>query len=286
MNKIRMLKISQANNSSSILFGRIAGFTVVELLIAVLLAGLITSASMALYLTQQKQLMVQSDISDIQGGLRAAAGELTTKLLMAGYKLPEGFPCIVTKNTNPDTIEVITNTNTVDGVRIEHAMPTPSSELRCDGHDVSAVHIGDTLYIYDPVAMVGEFFSVSQVQESSSNLQHNDWPLSRCYPQGSIVIRALSYKYYIDTTDPVHPNLVFRINGNAPQVYAENITNLNIQYLLSSGVMVDTAPNAFMIREAIITLSGRTDKIDSEFFAPYRNRTLTTRIKIRNLGDN
>ncbi|HBC45549.1 MAG TPA: hypothetical protein DCZ43_00740 [candidate division Zixibacteria bacterium] len=286
MNKTRMLQFSRAKIFSNTLFGRIAGFTVVELLVALILAGLITSASLALYLTQQKQLMVQSDISDIQGGLRAAAGELTTRIRMAGYKLPEGFPCVITKNTNPDTIEVISNTNTLDGVQIEHAMPTPSSELRCDGHDVSGVHTGDTLYIYDPVSLIGEFFSVSQVQESSSNIQHNDWSLSRCYPQGSIIIRALSYKYYIDSTDPLHPNLVFRLNGNAPQVYAENITNLNIQYLLSSGVIVDTAPSAYLIREAIITLSGRTDKIDSEFFTPYRNRTLTTRVKIRNLGDN
>jgi hypothetical protein len=286
MNKIRMIQITPANNSLNHRLGRLAGFTVVELLIAVLLAGLITSASMALYLTQQKQLMVQSDISDIQGGLRAATGELTTRLRMAGYKLPEGFPCIVTRNTNPDTIEVITNTNTVDGVRIEHAMPTPSSELRCDGHDVSGVNIGDTLYIYDPVAMVGEFFSVSQVQISSSNIQHNDWILSRSYPMGSIIIRAIDYKYYIDNTTASHPDFVFRINGGAPQVYAENITNLNIQYLLSSGVIVDTAPTASMIREAIVTMSGRTDKMDNEFFTPYRNRTLTTRIKIRNLGDN
>jgi hypothetical protein len=285
MNIIRKLQ-SRHRSTGRPSFGRIMGFTVVELLIAALLAGLITSASLALYLTQQKQYMVQNDISDIQGGLRAAAGELSTRLRMAGYKLPEGFPCIITHNTNPDSIEVVTNSNSLGDLRIEHAMPQPSSELRCDGHDVSGVHIGDTLYIYDPVSMTGEFFSVSQVQIASSNIQHNDWPLSRSYPSGSYIFRTISYKYYIDNSNPSHPSLVSRITGGGPQVYAENITNLNFQYLLSTGQIVDTAPFAYMIREVIITVSGRTDRADNEFMTPYRNRTLTTRIKIRNLGEN
>jgi type II secretory pathway pseudopilin PulG len=284
-----MIKITMSRSAkcpAKILFGAIAGFTVVELLIALLLVGLITSASLALYITQQKQLMVQSDISDIQGSLRAAAGEITTRLRMAGYKLPEGFPCITTRDTNPDTVEVITNSTTLSDIKIEHAMPQPSSELRCDGHDVSAVNVGDTLYIYDPFTSTGESFTVSQVQIASSNIQHNDWPLSKCYPQGSYIFKIVSYKYYIDNSNAAHPCLMYQVNGGAPVTYAENITNLNFQYILSSGQVVNTTTATYLIREAIITISGRTDNTDNEFFTTYRTRTLTTKIKIRNLGDN
>jgi type II secretory pathway pseudopilin PulG len=262
------------------------GFTILELLIAVLLAALITSAAMALYLTQQKQFLVQSDVTDMQSSLRAAAMELTSRLRMAGYNLPEGFPCIVAHNTDPDTIEVITNSNLLDGVRIEHSMPQPSSELRCDGHDISGLNIGDTIYIFDPYAMRGEFFEVSQVQLASSNIQHNDWPLSQRYPAGSQVIKTVSYKYYIDMSNRDHPSLAYRVSGQAPQIYADNITSLDFKYVLSSGEIVDTTSAAYMIREAIISLGARTDKADNDFLKPYRSRTLTTRIKIRNLGDN
>ncbi len=289
MNKIRKLQNKPATMGIFVntRLGRIAGFTVVELLIAVLLAALITTASMSLYLTQHKQFMVQGDISDMQASMRAGMSEICTRIRMAGYSLPSGFPCIVTHNTNPDTIEVVTNSDNMDGVQIEHAMPTPSSELRCDGHDISAVNIGDTLYIYDPVAMIGEYFTVSQVQLSSSNIQHNDTPLSRCYPQGSKIIKAINYKFYIDnTTDAAHPSLVYQVSHIGPQIYAENITDLNVQYVLSSGQIVDNTNFAYMIREAIITLSGKTDKADEGFLNPYHNRSLTTRIKIRNLGDN
>jgi hypothetical protein len=264
----------------------IAAFTVVELLIAVLLAGVITSASLALYITQQKQLIVQSDISDMQGSLRAAASELGTKIRMAGYKLPDGFPCIVAHDTNPDTIEIIANALGIDGIRIEHSMPTPSSELRCDGHDVSPLHAGDTLYIYDPSTMTGEFFTASEIQIASSNIQHNSDALSRSYPQGSLIIKATSFKYFIDSTNPNHPNFMYQQGGAAPQIYAEDITSLNLQYVLSSGAIVDTPALSYMIREVLINLVGMTDKADNEFFTPYRNRSLTTRVKIRNLGDN
>jgi hypothetical protein len=289
MNKTRKLQNKPSNIRifRNVSFGRISGFTVVELLIAVLLAALITTAAMSLYLTQHKQFMVQGDISDMQASMRAGISEVSTRIRMAGYGLPDGFPCVVTHNTNPDTVEVVTNSDSLNGVQIEHTMPMPSSELRCDGHDISGVHAGDTLYIYDPVAMIGEYFSVSEVQLSSSNIQHNNWPLSRCYPLGSKIIKTINYKYYIDnTTDPVHPGLVYKTTGSGPQVYAENITNLNVQYVLSSGQLVDTTPFAYMIREAIITVAGRTDKADEGFLNPYHNRTLTTRIKIRNLGDN
>ncbi len=281
MNKVKQLQKRRINA------GGIWGFTILELLIAVLLGTLITSAAMVLYLTQQKQFLVQNEVTDMQASMRAAAMELTSRLRMAGYNLPEGFPCIVTKDTNPDTIEVITNSNLLPGVQIEHSMPQPSSELRCDGHDISAVHQGDTIYIFDPFAMIGEYFEVSQVQLASSNIQHNDWPLSRRYPYGSKVIKTVSYKYYIDrTTDPEHPSLAYRVSGQAPEIYAENITDLNFRYVLSSGDIVDTTAASYMIREALITLAGRTDKADNDFVTPYRNRSLTTRIKIRNLGDN
>jgi hypothetical protein len=283
MLKIIKLQIDKPRNT---VLGAIAAFTVVELLIALLLAAIITSASLALYITQQKQLIVQSDISDMQGSLRAAASELGTKIRMAGYKLPDGFPCIVAHNTNPDTIEIIANALSMDGFRIEHAMPMPSSELRCDGHDISALHSGDTLYIYDPTTMSGEFFTASEIQVASSNIQHNTDELSRCYPQGSLIFKVTSFKYFIDSTDPLHPNFMYMQGGGPAQIYAENISSLNLQYVLSSGAIVDQPTLTYMVREVLINIVGITSKADNEFFTPYRNRSLTTRVKIRNLGDN
>jgi type II secretory pathway pseudopilin PulG len=264
---------------------RTDGFTVIEILIAVFLAGVVTTAAMALYITQHKQLTVQEEVSDMQFSVRAAMEELTSKVRMIGYRLPEGLPAIIARDSNPDTLKILFDTNELDDLQIEHPMPTPSAELRLDGHDLSAVHVGDTLYIYDPFTMSGEFFVVTEVQ-NSDHIQHNTTPLSRCYPRGSKVLKIRSMTYYIDLTDPNHPNMMYQYHDQPSQIYAENITDLNFQYILSSGAVVDVPAMQNMVREVLITVAGRTNKPDNDFHTPYRARTLSNRVKVRNLGVN
>ena len=163
-------------------------------------------------------------------------------------------------------------------------MPQPSPELRCDGHDISGLQDGDWCFIYDPIADTGEFFLVTQVQVASAHIQHNTMDLSRCYPTGSQVIMMKQFKYYIDQSDPDHPNLMAWTHQTGAQVYAENITNLNFRYVLSSGATVDVPPIADMVREVAIELDARTDRADDQFYSDYRNRSLDTRVKVRNLG--
>ena len=262
------------------------GFTMMELMIAVVLAIIVTTAAMSLYLTQHEQMSVQEDVADMHWSLRSATEELSTRIRMVGFRLPDGFPCIIASNTDPDTIKILFDTCELNEIQIEHSMPQPSSELRCDGHDLTGINEGDSLYIYDPVSRSGEYFIVTQVQFSSSNIQHNTTPLSRRYPAGSIIIKMNSVTYYIDTTDPNHPKLMYKFHDQPAQAYADNITDLNLQYILSSGAVVDIPSNTSMLREVKITLSARADKPDNNFFTPYRTRTLTTRVKVRNIGVN
>ena len=260
------------------------GFTIIELLIAMLLAGIVTAAAMGIYITQHKQWLVQDEVSDMQASIRASAVELSTQIRMAGYNVPEGIPELEAYNTNPDTIVIIYDSADLENVQIEHQMPLPSAELRCDGHDLTGLYDGDWVFIYDPGTMTGEFFEVSHVQYAASHIQHNTMPLSRCYPAGSWILKLNRFKFYIDNSDTSHPNLMVWAPGMGAQIYAENITNLNIQYVLSNGAIVDVPPVPDMVREVIIDIDGRTDKADDEFEARYRTRSLTTRVMVRNLG--
>ncbi len=263
---------------------KLAGFTLIELLIAVFLAAIVTSAAMAIYIAQHKQLIVQDEVTDMQANIRAAAVELTSKIRMAGYNVPEMIPSLEAKNTNPDTIIVTYDGGGLQDVTIEHQMPLPSAELRCDGHDISGLHDNDWVYIWDPFNERGEFFLVSHVQVAACHIQHNTMPLIRCYPAGSMLIMLNQFKYYIDNSDADHPNLMVWTPQTGAQVFAENITDLNFQYVLASGQIVDTFADEDMVREVIITLDARTDKQDLEFHTGYRTRDLDTRVKVRNLG--
>ena len=263
---------------------RYRGFTLIELLISVILAAMVTAAAMGIYITQHKQLLVQEDISDMQSSIRASAVELATNIRMAGYNIPEGVIPLEAYNTNPDTIVVMYDTGNLRDVAIDWPMPQPSAELRCDDDDLSGLHDSDWVYIYDPSTQSGEFFLVTQVQYASGHIQHNTMPLSRAYPLGSVLYRMDRFKYYIDRTDPHHPNLMVEEVGGNPQVYAENITDLNFRYVLSSGAIVDVPPSVDMVREIIIEIDARTNRPDEDFQVDFRTRDLTTRVKVRNLG--
>lgn len=263
-----------------------AGFTLLELLISAFLAVIVTSAAMGIYITQHKQMLVQDEISDMQANIRAATVELATNIRMAGYNVPQGIAKLEAYNTNPDTIVITFDAGNVEDLQLEHDMPQTSAELRCDGHDLSGLYDGDWIFIYDPIDNTGEWFEITQVQYGSSHIQHNTMPLDHRYPAGSLVIKMNRFKYYVDNSDPEHPNLMIDAPGMGAQVYAENITDLNFRYVLSSGAIVDVPPDEEMVREIIINIGARTNSGDDEFAADYRTRNLETRVKVRNLGLN
>jgi hypothetical protein len=266
---------------------KIAAFTLVELLIATLLSGIVVSAAFKIYLVQQKQLVVQEQISDMQQSVRSCADELSAKIRMAGYNLPAGVTPIAASNTNPDSIAIVYDDGSLVGVKITSAMALPSSDLNCTGYDLSPLSDGDWLFIFDPAALSGEYFQTSSINKTTCVIQHSAMPLSKAYPVGSRVSRLVTMKYYVDvTTDAAHPRLMSKYMNQAAQIYADNISDLQFQYVLSSGTTVDTPPIATMVREVIIGIDSRSDKADTEFATNYRTRSLLTRVKVRNLGIN
>jgi len=263
------------------------GFTLLELLISAAISVIIVGSALSVYLAQHKHLVIQDQISDMQQNVRAGMEELGTKIRMAGYQVPPCMKPIEAYNTNPDTIIVLFDTDALQGVDIDHPMPLPSAELRCDDDDLTPLQDGDWVFIYDPVARIGEFFLISHVQIGSGHIQHNTMPLSRCYPLGSTITRIDRVKYFIDnTTDPNHPRMMVQYFSRTPQIYSDNITDLQFQYVLSSGATVDVPPISTMIREVVINMASRTERADETFEGGYRTRNLQTKVKVRNLGIN
>jgi prepilin-type N-terminal cleavage/methylation domain-containing protein len=261
------------------------GFSLLEVLICLVIIGFVATAAINIYLTQHQGWLIEEQISEMQQNARVAMRELAMRIRMAGYKVPGGIDPLIGKNTNPDTITILTRSEMDCEAPIEHAMPQPSSELRCDGHDVSCFKDDTWAYIYDPFAKEGEFFLITHVQVSASHIQHNTMELSKCYPQGSIVMSMDLYKYYIDnTTDPEHPKLMVVHEDPTPQVFAEDIEDLQFTYSLANGVFADTPPIGTVVREVNINLTARTEKKDLQFPGEYRKRILTSNVKVRNLG--
>jgi hypothetical protein len=262
----------------------VSGFSLMEVLIALFLTTLITTAAFKAYITQHKNYLIQDDITEIQQGARASIDELTKQIRMAGYALPYGLPSIIASNTNPDTITVSYHNDGCD-TWLNVPMPQTSSELTC-GSDVSCFSADQWVYIWEPDSAKGEWFEISWVQTATNTVQHKVGNLSRKYGNKSTVLSLNRVQFFIDRTNPDHPNLMMQAVGRDPQVYAENITDLQFRYKLSNGAIVDVPPTAEDIREVMITVTGRSANPDPDRpeGSKYRFRTYTSSVSLRNLN--
>jgi type II secretory pathway pseudopilin PulG len=262
----------------------IRGISLVEVLIALALTGIVTSAVLKAYVTQHKNYMIQGDITTIQQNARASVDEMSRQLRMAGYALPLGLPALVSADTDPDSVTVTYHDDGCD-TYLAAAMAGPSADLMCAA-DVSCFYDGQWVYIFEPDSGGGEFFEVTAVQTSTMALQHTTTSLAKAYSAGAVVLSLLRVQYYVDNTDTTHPNLMIKLPGKPAQVYAEDISDLQFRYRLQDGSIVDVPVAIEDVREVLITVTGRSnmpdvDRPDSE---KYRQRTYSTSIALRNLG--
>ena len=267
------------------------GVSLLEILITLAITGVITLAVFRAYITQHKNYIAQDDITEIQQNARVVIDELSRHIRMAGNNLPQGLEAIKASNTNPDTITITYRQGNCD-TYLSAAMPLPSAELKC-GSDISCFSDNQWVYIFDPDSgsASGEWFLISHVQSAAFHIQHNTMPLSKCYDEDAVMLAMNQIKFFVDnTTDPDHPNLMMQLPGQSPQIYADNITDMQFQYKLKNGTVVDQPVLAGDIREVLIAITGRSRHQDYEVAVDndnpergFRFRTYTSSINVRNL---
>jgi prepilin-type N-terminal cleavage/methylation domain-containing protein len=261
------------------------GTSLIEVMISLAIVGVVTTAIFKLYITQQKNYIVQDDVATVQQNARASLNEITRYVRMAGFDLPHGLDAIVASDTDPDTITVNFRSDDCD-TYLSAAMPQPSAELKC-GSDVSCFYAGQWVYIFEPDSGGGEWFEITQVQEASLHIQHNTMTLSKKYSKDAILLSMDQMKFYVDYgTDPEHPSLMVQLAGEDPQVFAEDITDLQFQYRMKNGMVFDEPPVAEEVREVIFSVTGRSFHEDytTDEEGDFREREYATSVYLRNVG--
>ncbi len=258
------------------------GTTLVEVLIAALIASITVAAGMDLLINQNKNHVIQEGIAEMQHNGRVTAEELVEKIRQAGYQLPEGLPAIYAWNSDPDTIAVAFLVEPLCTASLSDPMPQPSSELKLKDSDVSCFEDDTWAYIHDPLTNTGEFFLITHVQVSAGMIQHNTMSLSKKYDAGSNVFRLEFYKYYVDQSDTTRPLFMMAHNGKDPVIYADNIKDLQFTYTMTDGSTRDTIALARYVRQVNIQVVAQTANKDL-FVGDIRRDTLATSVQVRNL---
>jgi len=271
---------------------RFCGFTILEAVISTAIMGLIITAGLTLYLNQQKQWVVQEQIVDAQQNVRVAMDEISRNARMAGCGVfPWGLEPIESTDTDPDTLFLRSNPNDCSAAIGKNVL---SNTMHTRNHP-RCFKPGMRAYIWDYIGQY-EWFTVDRVDTNMGQGWyeiHSTQNLINIYNKkdNPRVMVFTELKYFIDqTTDSDHPVLMRSINGYPPQVYAENIEDLQVQYILNDGSITGSAPGDLDdIKIMQFELGARTERqdplwTDDDHGDGYRRRNLVSRIDARNLG--
>ncbi len=299
-----------------------AGFTMVELLIAMFVAAVLTTGVVAVFIQQSRALAFNEDLVDLEQNLRIAMDLLHRDVRMAGAYVHEIFPPFVTGGIdhngdgtvdlnseggagNPDAVMMQYSPDPGDIIRVYNGSAVNLRVCRPSGYQV-----GQILPLSAPISPVEtrsiQVTSIGPVTCNgvgcpgnncdrivfSPGLSSFNTPggLGASYENGRIWARLETLTYFITadangdgTADD--PGLMRVFNRTAPVVVAFGINDLQVEYILNDGSVTTNPADANDIRRVRLALSGETRHAHAVAGGPAtkRSRTMRTEVQVRNL---
>jgi type IV pilus assembly protein PilW len=230
-----------------------AGFSLVEVMAALVILTIAMTAVFATFISQQMSFTVQNRVAEIQQNLRQAVEYMSRDIRMAGYGIPDNVTIpnnvVAAGVTSLRSLYAKDNTTGPDQIYILYLFDMDANQPRASdnasggpyngasitvatttgflttGRELVLITDGTTADLYETSAAGGT--SLTFAGGYTYNSGH-----SKSYPFPSTVAKARFVRYFIDrTTDPTHPALmVDRMGGGTPQPVADDIEDLQFTY--------------------------------------------------------
>ena len=251
------------------IFNRNAGFSLIELLVALVLSSMAMAALYRGAISQQKTYSVQEEVIDMQQNVRYAVGRMTRDLRMAGYVVNSltgfggsvnSFSQIVTRGS--DSVTILKG---VEVAKLAQNAAIGSNKLQLN---VSGVFDGGTkryLCLNGKNNYLVQSINGNQVALTTALTE------AHSLDEPVYLVQAMSFRISPNTTD-----LVMDENtGQGGQTIAENIESLQFGYTLSGGT----------VQMVSVTVTGRTKTRDPQYSGDgYRRQTMSSTVELRNMG--
>ena len=276
------------------------GFSLVELIIALMVMGLVLVAVFSTFFRSQKVGQTMSTAVNLRQGVRGANQLLERELRMAGsgwgrialdrYK-PGGTDSVFAVNFGPggaaqcDSISLIGGWTAATTLRA--GMATPSTSLPVTSttgfavNDLVVVTNGSSAHMFLVTAVQTSPGLLSNSSSSSYNPPTGatlaNWPASG-YGAGAQVYRATWVSYKIDSTTFRRSALVRREFGGTPQLVAYDVSGFQVRYRMQDGSTTRSPADLDMVDEIVpvlwtrLVVRGRATRVDS-VWAAVRPRT-------------
>ncbi|CBE70077.1 MAG: type II secretion system protein [Candidatus Methylomirabilis oxygeniifera] len=264
------------------------GYSLIELLIVLAIAGLIGGAILGVYRVSQDTYIRASSLEAAQAGARAGLDRMANELRLigsywvgangAGNAITAASPISITFMANVDDSSVINGVEatatafTANTVTLSLDATATTNAFRVYADPNSGLN--DYIYIAD--GGTRDVRQITGIGGSTINLPIAS-PLSSAYPVGSIVrdVKTITYARNAVATSTCQPLtcLTRRQGGANAEAIVDNVTGLTFTYFGGDGVTQTT--NAALIREIQIVLTVQSPDGSA--------RRMTTRVKPRSL---
>jgi len=282
----------------------IRGFTLVEVLIAMAIFGLVMTGMYKVYSSVQKTTINQSELVDVQQNLRVAIGLISRDIKMANALIPAGSSGI-TVGSNAATLNLATVSSLYAYAQISEDLEIPGGGATgvfkisvptvidyFTSGNLNSPNAGDRVRIVRPQngnqpfdALPNHELYVSAKDRTVPSLTVSNFTNAAAvqYKAGDIIARV-----GIGAPDP--STIVWNLSGTDLQrnrdavgadVIAENISNLTFGYLLKNGTetAAPTVAELDNIRAVRVTLAADTAR---QFDGQTRQRSLSSIVYLRN----
>jgi prepilin-type N-terminal cleavage/methylation domain-containing protein len=263
------------------------GITLIELLVALVITGILVGAIYRTFIGQQKTYTVQEQVVDMQQNVRAGINRMMREIRMAGFGnvsmvLPvttggRTFNNVVNLD-NPAagalTIVSAMRSTTLTGIPATNKI-TVSSLTDSQGNLL--FDMGNRKY----VSIGGvESYTITNIAGNTLTLSGN---LTYNHPVNTPVfgIRAISYQVRVVDGKPT---LLRDENmGGGAQPLVDNIETLQFGYLDANGNPIANPPDIRVIQVTLRVITNNSDP-DYKSDGGYRKRQIASNVHLRNMG--
>ena len=261
------------------------GMTLIELLVALSISGILVAGVYRTFVSQQHTYTVQDQVVDMQQNVRLAINRMTREIRMAGFGITDGTVFGGGGMTvGSDTFNSVVNPGgggtsvTVVGA---YQLKTTLTAIAATGdnsifvNDASSFDTGVRKYI-----SINGLESHRIVTIVGNEIRFPSNPLTNGHLAGEPVYLVQAITYSIGPFEGKSCLLRDDHLGLGPQPVAENVESIEFRNPDGS---IPINPNSACMQVAVIATTDRTDP-DYKVDGGYRKRTLTSNIKLRNIG--
>ena len=279
------------------------GMTLIELLVALSVSGILVAGVYKTFISQQHTFSVQEQVVDMQQSVRLAINQMTRELRMAGFggggadgwNSTEFFKHGAIYGSYTGVVNPIggTNVTVLEGyeplIRTTLSQPASASSPSPNNktifvNDVSGFDQPPNPKIYISVNGT-EAHHIASIDTAAKSITFAGWDkLVGDHQIGEPVYVIAAVTYSIGMFDG-KPNCLLRDDhlGSGPQPVADNIESLQFAYFDKNGNATGVPADIRMIQVTVVAVSDRPDKDLAKAGDGLRRRTVRTNLQLRNM---